>query len=163
MIKYKKSNLLDAFIAKEVNIIGHQCNFCCGLGAGVAKKIAELFPKIASEDYLFRNNVENSIGKILFVEVKENMYIYNLYAQINTYYTQQDTFEKRLSWLKTCLKEMKKTLSFDDRIGFPLMASGLAANQELKGSMSDLDYFKLYIHSIVDEVLGQYNVTIYYL
>lgn len=179
MLKYKQGDLLEAFENSEVNVIAHQCNCTVGMGAGIAKKIAEKYPIV---DMLDKGYRKNEIGTALYIELGNDQHIFNLYAQ---YYPGQptnkkfinnkpfifntfdeyiiDNFTQRLEWLKMSLKSFSSYLQSQDKIGLCLLSSGLAADKKLKSSMTDLEYFKTYIASIVEEELKDFDVTVYYL
>ena len=73
-----------------------------------------------------------------------------------------DTFENRCFALKEILNAVNHNFK-RLRIGLPLIASGLAADKRLKGTMTDLEYFKKYIAPVVEEELKDLDVTVYYL
>lgn len=84
-----------------------------------------------------------------------------------------DNFMNRLNWLKTSLTLMSNDLPFNHtneltgedsiKIGIPLLASGLASQKDLKKNLTDLEYFKMYIAPVVQDTLGGYSITVYYL
>lgn len=159
-MKYKQGNILEAFEKGEINTILHQTNICCGMKAGIAKQIAKKYPIVEILDRGFRN--KDVLGSILLVNVG-NGYIGNLYAQINTYYSEIETFEQRCELLASALIEFKDLYYEEgkDFVGVPLVASGLAADPALKKGMTDLEYFKKYIAPIFESEFS--NVTVYYL
>ena len=67
--------------------------------------------------------------------------------------------------LKQCLILVKNHYIIQShfKLGIPLISSGLAADKQLKGTMTDLEYFKKYIGPIVEEELKDLDVTVYYL
>jgi O-acetyl-ADP-ribose deacetylase (regulator of RNase III) len=62
-MKLIQGNLIEAFKKGEVNVIAHQCNVCCGMGAGIAKTIAKEFGFIEILDKGFRR--ESNLGRAL--------------------------------------------------------------------------------------------------
>jgi hypothetical protein len=79
-----------------------------------------------------------------------------------------DTFENRCYALRCALKEAANMIDKSYKIGLPLIASGLAADKELKYKYAlainpDLQYFKKYIAPIVEEEFKDLDVTVYYL
>jgi hypothetical protein len=173
-MKYIQGNILDAFEQNEINVLLHQEN-CEGLSyfAGFAKVLHQKHPELTKlhQEYC-KPKKEYVKGTILPYIVSEEplKIIYNLYSQIyrgqpsnNKQYV--DSFEVRCELLRDCLNSVKThyTLFESGKIGLPLIASGLAADKRLKGTMADLEYFKKYIAPIVEEELKDLDVTVYYL
>jgi hypothetical protein len=165
-LKYKQGDLIEAFADGCYNVIIQQCNFIKGLGAGIAKKIADRYPKVAKQDFNIRKSpVEDILGQAMSIDINNTQRIYNVYSQ---YYTGSpkkdfDTFEQRCNWLRNGLSQIAEYASKEDKFVIPLIASGLAASKQLKGTMSDLEYFKQFIAPIVEEELKDLDVTVYYL
>ena len=158
-MKYKNKDLLKAVEDGEVNVIAHQCNTCCGMSSGIAKLIANKYPIAKYLDRGFRQG-NNVIGRCLLIEA--HVTIFNLYGQKNVNYA-IETFDQRIKWLKSAISEMVNYLDEDDKIGIPLLASGLASNPKLKGNMSDLEYFENYIAPEIEPLFEGLNVTVYYI
>lgn len=158
MIKFKQGDLITAFENNEVNVIAHCCNTCCGLNAGIAKTIATKYPIVKEVDLGFRNN---GIGKCLPISVGDKI-IFNLYGQKNVYYSSDETFNHRLKWITQAILRMLPFLKNDDKIGIPLILSGLAKDIR-KVHTNDLDYFKQYVLPILEPLFVDFDVTVYYL
>ena len=165
MLKYKQGDLLKAFEEGEVNVLLHQEN-CEGLGyfAGFAKALHKKYPDLTKlqQEYCKKD----VFGTICVYDLKDNKYIVNLYAQKyrGSPNNSNDTIALRFEALRQCLKEVSKQVKNESfEIGLPLIASGLAASKQLKGTMTDLEYFKKYVAPIVEEGLKDLDVTIYYL
>jgi len=171
---YKQGDIIEAFEQDEIDILIHQEN-CENLNyfAGFAKKLHQKYPELTVlHQKHCKPKKEYIKGTILPYIVSENplKIIYNLYSQI---YRGQpsidkqyvDSFEVRRSLLRECLETVNNhyTLFESAKIGIPLIASGLAADKKLKGSMTDLEYFKKYIEPIFMEELSSYSITVYYL
>jgi hypothetical protein len=166
-------DLLQAFEDGDCNVILHQCNCTKGMGAGIAKKIAEKYPEVSK----FDKNNERLFGSIGIVSlIKGQKAVCNLYSQYfvgspsddsfilpESNYRVLDTFENRIVALRHCLTSVRKKVYNHTKIGIPLIASGLAADKKLKGTMTDLEYFKKYIEPIVEEELKDLDVTVYYI
>ena len=172
-MKYKQANIIQAFENGEINVLMHQCNCTVGMGAGIAKKIAEKYPvvNIMDKGLIGRRTLAGTCYPVNL----GGKYIVNLYSQ---YYVGSptnkplpierevlyDNFNQRKKWLRLALQQYVNEYSDKkDIIGLPLIASGLAADRKLKGSMTDLQYFKEYVAPIVEEELKNLDITIYYL
>ena len=70
----------DIFDVANRGIIGHQCNACYVMGAGIAKKIADMYPNVL-EAYI---NERPALGECQLVEVGNDLWIANLIGQANT-------------------------------------------------------------------------------
>lgn len=167
MINFKNGDLLEDFKNGVVNVIAHQCNCVVGMGAGIAKQIADTYQLSEILDKGFR---KNGIGKCLLIPIINKKYIFNLYAQyypgppynIKSIDGIYDTFENRIKWLRSSLIDMIGYLDNTDKIGLPLIASGMAKDKS-KGDADDLIYFRKHIYPVINELLSNFNVTIYYL
>lgn len=163
MIQYKKGDLLKAFASKEVGVILHQEN-TEGLRrfSGIAKQIHDSYRGLTTKHVLVCQRPD-VFGSIVVHKVEEGTII-NLYSQkYRGAPSKRDTFEERIEALKSCLNKVKQVVSKEDKLGFPLIASGLASDKNRKGNLSDLEYFEKYIASIIEECIAGYDVTIYYL
>ena len=156
-MKYIKGDIIEAFNKGEIDVIAHQCNCTTGHGKGFAKILANEFPIIN------RQSPQRLLGEAMPYYLGGGRAILNMYAQYNPGPCRagtSDSFEHRLKMLKRCLRIANHFFHYE-RIGIPLIASGLAASKELKGDMTDLEYFKKYIAPTVEEYLP--NAIVYYL
>lgn len=163
MIKFKQGDLLEAFKNGEIEVIAHQENCISKQYKGIAKIIHNLYPETIDRNRYFGNiTVHNTINGI----------VVNMYSQyypgspsdklfIKYDYEIPDNYHNRIIALQNCLKSIKANYS-DKKIGLPLIASGLAKNNNLKHS-SDLDYFVSYIYPVIEDYFKYLDVTIYYL
>lgn len=179
MLKYKQGDAIEAFEQDEINVCLSQSN-CEALNyfAGFAKKLHQKYPELTKLHQLHCNQ-DNVFGSSFVYNpnlkiTPVNKYIVNMYSQ---YYRGQpssnnftlndylvcDSFENRTLALKSCLKYVDAKFHREVKIGLPLIASGLAADKKLKGTMTDLEYFKKYIAPIIEEELKDLDVTVYYL
>lgn len=158
-MKYIQGNLIELFKQSEFDVIAHQCN-CFYLGAGIAKALVEKFPQIQTSRFL---NQHEKFGNIEEYETEHGTII-NLYSQFKGGICTEgiDCFEIRLATLSNCLKQVNRSHMYK-RIGIPLLASGIAADQEKKGKDSDFEYFRKYIESTVKHRLYNMELTIVYL
>jgi hypothetical protein len=72
-----------------------------------------------------------------------------------------DDFETRLQWLKDSIKDMMDYCNDNDVIGIPLLGSGLAADKNKKGNLTDLEYFQKFIQPEIEHLLPK--AVAYYL
>ena len=169
MIEYIKGDLIKAFKENEKAVLVHQCNLTVGMGAGIAKVIADNFPEILEPDIKIRTKAlerpEQCLGNTVLYHLGGQKVIANVYSQYfpgnpNKVF---DTFEQRLHWLKLALEKFVYIYA-DSGITFymPLIASGLAKQQNKK-CYSDFDYFKKFIAPTIEEELKDFNVKVYYL
>jgi len=188
-LNYINKDILQAFEEDEINVILHQCNCTVGMGAGLAKKIADKYPQVNDFDKIMISNCKDtSLGIIKFgyadlIKLSETKHIWNIYSQWykgspsnNTFisvFEMQDSFINRIIALKIALKNVRANYHFKRdgdltcetiKIGIPLIASGLAKQKEYK-YLSDLDYFKKFIEPIIIECFDNKieELNIYYL
>ena len=166
MIKHKEGNLLDMFDKGEFDIIMHQCN-CFYLGAGIADQICKRYGikrKIEGLPLDYYGNSEF----IHIGDVQQNKYIVNLYTQFQGGPCDSkglDSFQVRSRHLEYALEQVKsQIIDFNEiynvkmKIGIPLIASGIAADQSKKDGMSDLEYFIKYIQPVFEKVFSNDEV-----
>lgn len=179
MVKFKQGDLIQAFENNEIDVLLHQEN-CEGLNyfSGFAKLIHQKYPELTKlhQHHCSQNDIFGTclIHNIDSKTSSVNGYIVNMYSQ---YYKGQssnktfllngylicDSFENRIIALKNCLKYIDCFFNRNIKIGLPLIASGLATCKERKKGLTDLEYFKKYILSIIEEELKDFDVTVYYL
>lgn len=156
MIKYKEGNLIELFEQGELNVIAHQCN-CFHLGGGIAKALVDKYPEIqispSKHPLLLYGTTESFMV--------EHGLIYNLYSQfgmgpcepygIDSYPIRNLMLDRCLRSFNSFVKNYNSNLGkrVELSIGFPLIASGIAADRELKGSKTDFEYFETYIAPLV--------------
>ena len=180
-MKYKQGNLISALETGEIDVLIQQSN-CEGLSyfAGIAKSIHSKF-KGLTETHVKHCKKPHVFGTSLIYNTDKGDVI-NLYSQlfrgpplgrtklvkplepaeVYTETTYTDSFDNRLEALKTSLNSVSDYLK-DKQVGIPLLASGLGADRELKGTMDDLEYFKKYIAPIVERELEGLDITVFYL
>lgn len=157
-MQYIKGDIIEAFENNDIDIIIHQCNCTAGHGKGIAKVLSTKYPEInIPHIWVYKGDY-----KPILVG-NSNKWIINMYTQVYPgapTKDKTDSFETRLKWLDRCLKGIAYSFRYKI-IGMPLIASGLAADKEIKGSMSDLEYFKAYIAPTVEKRIP--NAVIYFL
>ena len=152
MLEYIKGDAIQALENGDITVLAHACNHTVGMGAGIAKSIADKYPVVDSYDK------EYGCGGwgTSVLEVGPNKAVLNSYCMMkhgkptpNT----NDSYEARLKRFKADLEEYTDAA---DVVGIPLVLSGLAKHDR---SISDLEYFKKYIAP----ELESYNLKVYYL
>lgn len=167
MLEYKQGDLIQGLTSKEVDIIAHQEN-CEGLNYfhGVAKIVHATFTGL-TEQHVEICKTDDVFGNILphKTDIGE---VVNLYSQRYRGAPKKsgiDTYENRIISLENSLKKLKLYMEENniEKLGIPLIASGLAANLEIKGDMTDLEYFKAFVAPIVEKIISDKSIIVYYL
>lgn len=130
-IKYKKGNLVDAFINNEINVLIHQANCFNTMGSGVAKEIKARLPEMFQADCeTIKGHVEKlgSYSCAIFEgDDGELKYGFNLYSQyrygVEKQHTNYDKMKKGLTSIKNYLDlSIGKTKK---KVGIPKLGCGL--------------------------------------
>lgn len=145
-ISYVQDDIVLAAVAKNANIIAHGCNCFHVMGAGVAKRLADVFPEIREADEKTPYGDINKLGSFSKVRDANGMYVYNLYTQYS--YGTKDAVMVHWKSVRVALSKMIndfmensdefKTLSANNKpivVVISAIGTGLAG-----GSMFDLGY-----------------------
>ena len=131
-IKYKKGNLVDAFINNEVNVLIHQANCFCTMNSGIAKEIKQKLPEMFQADCETIKGHPSKLGnytKAIYKNGTEIKVGYNLYGQYRygtgEQYTDYKAIRKGLKSIAWSL-DLAKATGFNAKIGLPLIGCGLA-------------------------------------
>ena len=166
-LQYKQGNIIDALKRGEIDFLMHQVNCEGEMGAGLAMSIKHHFPNTEKEylewlDLCEATNTEFGSARITSDK------IINVYSQ---YYKGRpnnrlfkygkfetvDSFSNRLAALQNKVDLYGKGIG--EKIGIPLIASGLAADKAKKERFvknpfstdsADMEYFKYYIAPIFE-------------
>lgn len=160
-LKYVKGDLIQMFKENQFDYLLHQCN-CFSSGAGFAGALFNEYPDAKPLSQYSYAHVRFGTNNY---KLTPNGMIVNMFSQYNPggcTDTGVDSFPFRMTALNQCLLKIHY-LEGPLKIGIPLIASGLAADKELKGNMTDLEYFKEVIASTVKRWLKHHNVTVVYL
>ena len=157
-MKYKVGNLITAAQTGVVNVIAHQCNCFCAMGAGIAPQIAKNFPEAEQADNMTESGDFSKLGTNSYAYIMtpdgEQLLIANMYGQKAPSTTQRATDYKAL---RSCFEELRDYLfgihTLSDRIdiGLPLIGCGLGGGEWPK------------VLEIIEDTLKSFNVTIYVL
>lgn len=185
MITYKQADIIKEFKeCPDYPILAHQAN-CFKMGSGVAAAILKEWPdsQLEESNWPIKRFGDNKLYYPKIKGVSQKGLIVNMCSQ---FYPGPcapsdniDNFEMRKKALGNCLYYLKHTVEehnymansmtqfcsfpFPAKILMPLVASGLAADKAMKKNMTDLEYFKLYIAPVVEEILKDIDVTVCYL
>ena len=127
-IEYKKGNLIDALLTREINCLIHQANCYHTFGGGIAKEIAQRIPSAYEADLLTPLG-ESKLGDGSVAELGPNKCVVNLYSQGGVSNTKRMTNYGALALGLTKIADgFAKTLQEADGscvIGMPRIGCGL--------------------------------------
>lgn len=152
MIEYYVGNLIEAAQTGDVDVIGHQANCYCAMGAGIAPQIADAFPDaLAADNETIPGDMEKMGTHTYGTHQQDNgntLSIFNLYGQ-----RAPSTSEIATDYdaLRSAMESMKVLLLESDVIGFPKLGCGLAG-----GDWS-------VVSDIIEDVFDGYEVRVYVL
>lgn len=147
MIKIIDGNLLEA----DVNFIIHSCN-CQGImGGGIARQIAQKWPRVAKVDRDDDRTPEQKLGKYTECDVLRDgkfITVINLYGQLNISTSKRMT---NYNALANGLERIKNDFTLKgQKIGFPyLIGCGLGG-----GNWT-------IVSTIIDEYMKDYDYAFY--
>ena len=132
-IKYKKGNLVDAFINNEVNVLIQQCNNFCTQNSGLAKEIKARLPEMFAADC---ETIKGDIRKLgsyscaIFEGDNDSLkYGFNLYGQhrygMDKQHTDYAAIEKGLCSIRKRLDLVARDDKTDIKIGLAKLGCGL--------------------------------------
>lgn len=130
-MKEIQGDLLEYFVLKQFDLIGHQCNCFHSFGSGIAKQIKETFPEAFAADLLTIRGDLDKLGTFQKVPTQFGI-ILNIYAQYDTgkgLRTNYDALGLALYKINKCFPGRS--------IGLPLIGCGQGGG--------DWDYVKLLI------------------
>lgn len=116
MVIIKAGNLLEA----EEDILVHQVNVDGIMGGGVAKQIADKFPKVEQEYKRFCESHNNDFrqlrGKIDLTQ-ENGKYIANMFSQTKDFYTDYAAMETGLTTIRDYAYQEGLTIAMPYKIG----------------------------------------------
>jgi len=171
-ITSKQGNVISALKSNEIDLLFHVCNHTWGMGAGIAKQLADKYPELVIEDIAYRKAYRNNENVknypcYYFTKSTKDGDVANIYAMINTGFStniENDMLNDRIRRLTLALSAIFQKNSHK-KIGCPLVLSGLGRDVHKSTELDDLEYFKEYIEPHLKELVDRYNIdlTIYYL
>jgi len=148
MLKYIEGNLIDAFLAGEVNVIAHQTNCFNTMQSGIAPQIANAFPGVREVDAATTKGDISKLGTTTQALVRCGM-VFNLYSQYRygkgpTQYTDYRAMFSAL----LCMGDTLQGLEII-KIGMPRIGCGRGGGD-----------WKV-VQGIISSALAGFDVTIY--
>lgn len=150
IVKVVKGNLLAAFKNTDIELIAHGCNCRNLMGAGIAQKIAKIFPKAEEADRKFHKKFGYSAHDIGYQMVGEVSHARTEYGYIFNLYTQLDVGKcASYRYLVESLEKLRKFCWLHNirKIGLPMIGAGIGG--------LDAQAVKSLINSVM------YNVDVY--
>lgn len=146
MIKYIQGDLFDS----KADIIAHGCNCRGGYGSGVAKTMAQKFPK-AKSYYLEKYDEDGwDLGDVQFVTVVGGKIIANCATQ-DEYYPRNKCHADYPA-IRKCMEQVRDFAKANGySIAIPKIGAGLAG-----GDWNTIE-------GILKDVFANYDITVYYL
>ncbi len=136
MLKYKKGNLVTAWLSNEVDILVHSCNCFHTFGSGIAKEIRERIPEAYQADLKTERGSVFKLGDYTQYEAPNGQLVINLYGQYDYGRTGQRYTEYGSLNLGLGLLGNNLDLSKPYVIGVPKLGCGLGGGDwELVESM----------------------------
>lgn len=132
-IKYKKGNLVDAFINNEVNVLIHQANCFNTMGSGIVKEIKSRLPEMFAADCETIKGDIRKLGSYSYAifegDNKSLKYGFNLYGQhrygIDKQHTDYIAIVTGLCSIRKLLDVVSRCDKTDIKIGLPKLGCGL--------------------------------------
>lgn len=147
MLKFKKGDLVSAFIDNEVNVFGHQANCMKVMGAGIALQVKKRMPELYVADQMTLKSV-CKLGTFSY-HIYSRGIAFNLYGQggfgRGKCYTDYNAIRMSLRGLANKLRNKQATA----RIGLTKLGCGLAGGDWAT------------VQQIIEEELQCFDVTIY--
>lgn len=98
----------------------------CRMKGGIAKQVAEVFPEAEFEDSETIPGDKNKLGTIQIVNCPSddegNIYVINAYTQYDWWGDKSIDYKA----LQDCMREVRRNISFNFKIGIPKIGAGLA-------------------------------------
>ena len=123
MLKYKKGNLVDAWLDGEVDVLIHQCNCYNTFGSGIAKEIRERIPEAYDADCKTIKGDVGKLGDFTVYSHESGRLVYNLYGQYG--YGRERRIYTSYPNLFKGLLGIQNDLVRPLRIGIPKLGCGL--------------------------------------
>lgn len=152
-MKVKYGDLLEAASNREVDLIIHQCNCFCNMGAGIAPLIAKKYPGALEVDKKTVRGDESKMGTYTHHVCPETgVVVVNMYSQYGWWRRKDGQINTDYEAMRIALNKIKSELIGDNkelRVGIPKIGCGLGG-----GSWE-------VVSSIFEEVMGDCDVTLY--
>lgn len=139
-------DLIDMGRRGEVTVIVHGCNCMNTMGAGIAKKLAAMWPEVRQADVLTQKGDRRKLGSCSVARVSDALRVFNAYTQYSYGPAHEKHFD--LDALRRALGFVRESTTLDDIIGMPLIGAGLGG-----GLWSDIE-------PVIAEVLHDRQVIV---
>lgn len=123
MLKYKKGNLVTAWLDGEVDVLIHQANCFNTFGSGIAKEIRERIPGAYEADCQTLKGAKSKLGDFTVYSHESGRLVYNLYGQYD--YGKRHKIYTSYTALFRGLLAIQEDLVRPLRIGIPKLGCGL--------------------------------------
>lgn len=130
ILTYRNGNLIDAFLSEEIDVLAHQANCFCTMGAGIAREIKQRLPAAWEAD---RKTIRGDISKLGGYSVASiddgQHFVFNLYGQYKYGRGDDGAQNTNIPALKSALLGMSSALMTlqprDWTVGIPKLGCGL--------------------------------------
>lgn len=127
--EHVEDDLIDVAKKRKYNIsaIAHGCNCFCKMGAGIAKQIANEFPKVREADKLTKPGDTKKLGNCTSTELPNGVRVFNLYTQ---YSFGRGSRKVNYEAVARAFERLNMHLSPEETLAIPLIGCGLAGGDE---------------------------------
>ena len=124
-MKIIEGDLIKLALDGEFEVIIHGCNCFCSMGAGIAKKIKDLFPEVYEADLQTEEGSRDKLGTISFAKVQRGKSEFTIVNGYTQYSSGGSGVLVDYVAVLSVMKEVKDKFS-GKRIGYPMIGAGLA-------------------------------------
>lgn len=153
MIEYRKGDLVQAALNREIDILAHGCNCFNTMGSGIAKQIVKEFPCVREADTMTKKGDKSKLGNLTYSRCG-SLTLFNLYTQYaygkGGIYVDYGAVTSSIN----LMKEKINSLYWDRskiKIGIPKIGCGLAGGDWLKVEsiiVNNLSNYKVYVFEL---------------
>lgn len=151
MVEYHYGDIFEA----PIDILVHQCNCHCTMGAGIAKEIKKRFPEAYKADCMTKKGDRSKLGTTSYAWVSRQRegvrisYVFNLYSQFNYsgpgIKTDYEAMKKGLQSMKNSIANTKLTIGIPYKIGCGLGGGDWETVENIIKEVFDKSCFKVLI------------------
>jgi O-acetyl-ADP-ribose deacetylase (regulator of RNase III) len=111
---------------EDTMVILHGCNCFHKMGAGIAKRLVSVYPKILEEDKMTRFADKRKLGTILPITVEKDVIVINCYTQYNYGRGEELINYNAVYWCMVNVKQYLYSLDKPYELRSPKIGCGLA-------------------------------------